>query len=128
MRLIRFVTSSTNIYFAKEYLTPSLVILKNFEGINATMDISDGLIQDATKIAKASNCCFEIDYNLLPFAKNNGKTKEMLAFGDDYNVLISSSKMVKNAKKIGSVKVGQGLNLLNFPFEIATHGFDHFAQ
>jgi thiamine monophosphate kinase len=99
------------------------------------MDISDGLIQDAKKMAKASNVCFEIDYNLLKFAKNEGQENgmfsemlaDMLSFGDDYNILISSTVPVQNATQIGVVKQGRGLNLLNFPFEILNAGYDHFA-
>ena len=122
--------------FAGEYLMPSLVLLDDFENINASMDISDGLIQDAKKMAKASNVCFEIDYNLLPFAKNvgannnsqeNDMLSDMLSFGDDYNILISSKVPVQNARQIGVVKQGRGLNLLNFPFEIFNAGYDHFA-
>lgn len=112
---------------AKEYLMPSLVILEGFQEFSATMDISDGLIADATKMAKASGVCFEIDYNLLPFVGGEN-CKEMLSFGDDYNILICSQKPVKNANKIGIVKQGQGLNLKNVPFEIAESGYDHFAK
>ena len=113
---------------AREYLMPSLIKPANFDGVNASMDISDGLIQDARKMANASKLCFEIDYNLLPFSAANAlQHKEMLAFGDDYNVLVSSSKNVENAVKIGVVKNGVGLELTNFPFEISQAGYDHFA-
>lgn len=113
---------------ALEYLMPSLVSIKDWSGINASMDVSDGLLVDAKKMANASGLCFEIDFSLLPFA-NNENYQAMLSFGDDYNILLTSSKNVENAIQIGKVLQGNGLNLINFPFEIdfntEIYGFEH---
>lgn len=108
---------------AREYLAPTLVLLENWHEVNASMDISDGLILDATRMAKVSQKCFEIDFNLLPF---HGKpNKEKLAFGDDYNILFTSQFHQKNAVKIGQVLEGSDLKLINFPFQIEKYGFEH---
>ncbi len=113
-----------------EYLTPTLVQIEDFSKINASMDISDGLIQDANKMASVSRCHFEIDFNLLPFAR--GITTEMLSvglsFGDDYNILCTSKEeTIPNCTKIGIVTDGIGVELINSPFEVNIQGFDHFS-
>jgi thiamine monophosphate kinase len=97
------------------------------------MDISDGLIQDATKMAKASNVCLEIDFELLPLGGEI--EKEMLKFGDDYNILFTSvQEIVPNAKKIGNVRERSEnpfVVLHNLPkewnFEDVSKGFDHLS-
>jgi thiamine-monophosphate kinase len=116
-----------------EYLMPSLVLIEDWSKINASMDISDGLIQDATKMAQASNVCLEIDFELLP--SDLQLTKEMLKFGDDYNILLTSkNEMIQNTTKIGKVKEkleNPFVTLHNIPkewnVEDLTKGFDHFS-
>lgn len=110
---------------AKEYLEPSLVYIKDFTTINASMDISDGLLTDANKMATASQKCLEIDFNLIPFA-NGEDFQQMLNFGDDYNILMTSPFNIPNTVKIGVVKDGTGVKLLNAPLQIQQNGFDHF--
>ena len=111
---------------AKEYLMPTLACIQDFSAINASMDISDGLLTDAEKMADASKKCFVIDYNKIPFAGLDN-IKNMLIFGDDYNILVTSSSPVINSAHIGFVKEGKGLILENFPFVIPQKGFDHFS-
>lgn len=125
-----FMDCNSGIYTtenAKEYLKPSLFRIDDSDGINASMDISDGLIRDAEKMAKASAVCFEIDYHLLPFASLKGDVQSMLSFGDDYNILISSSTDIPSAILIGKVCRGGGLALRNFPFDIKDKGYEHFT-
>lgn len=127
---IGFLDCKAGIYTtssAIEYLKPSLYCLDSLDHINASMDISDGLIQDAEKMAKASGVCFEIDYHLLPFTKLTDDVRSMLSFGDDYNILISSDVDIPNMSLIGSVCIGNGLVLKNFPFEIKSKGYEHFT-
>lgn len=112
---------------AIEYLMPSLARIDDFSEVNASMDISDGLIIDAQKMAEASKKRIVIDFLRLPFAKSENY-KEMLAFGDDYNILLSSSKEIKNGICVGFVKEGEGVDLQNFPFEVDVNGYDHFFK
>jgi thiamine-monophosphate kinase len=112
---------------AVEYLMPSLVSVDDVSAINASMDISDGLLTDASKMAMASKKHFEIDFNLLPFACGNN-FQQMLNFGDDYNILMTSPINIANAVKIGIVKEGSGVKFLNAPSEIQPNGFDHFTH
>ena len=111
----------------QEYLSPSLVQISDFSKINASMDISDGLIADSKKMAKASNCCLEIDFSLLPYSQN--LYKEAIAFGDDYNILATSQEAsLPHFTKIGTVKNGTGVVLQHCPFVINSEGFDHFTN
>jgi thiamine-monophosphate kinase len=111
---------------AKEYLMPTLIRIEDYSTINASMDISDGLLADAEKMANASEKCFVIDFNKIPFAGLDN-FQNMLSFGDDYNILVTSSSPVLNATHIGFVKEGNGLLLENFPFVLHQKGFDHFS-
>lgn len=121
---------------AMEYLMPSLIQVSDWASVNASMDISDGLLADAQKMALASQKCFEIDFPCIPFAKqntveeNHAHFADMLSFGDDYNVLVTSSKCMSGMTRIGSVVEcsafkSSGLSLKNFPFEIKSYGFEH---
>ncbi len=111
----------------REYLRPSLVQISDFSKINASMDISDGLIADSKKMANASNLCFELDFNTLPHL--GGVSEESLTFGDDYNILVTSKEgYLPNFTKIGTVKNGTGVVLANCPFVLNCEGYDHFAR
>ena len=91
------------------------------------MDISDGLIADSKKMAKASKLCFELDFNALPHL--GGVSEESLQFGDDYNILATSKEdSLPNFTKIGTVKNGTGVVLTNCPFALDCEGYDHFAR
>ena len=111
----------------REYLCPSLVTISDFSKINASMDISDGILDDSRKMAKASNCCFEIDFNAIPHCGELNKNS--LKFGDDYNILVTSQEeFLQNFTKIGTVKNGTGVILKNCPFAFDYEGFDHFTN
>lgn len=117
-----------NLYI-KEYLSPTLVKIEDISMLNSCMDISDGLLHDANKIAQTSKCVLVIDFNLLPASQKI--TKEMLIFGDDYNILMTSPHDIPNTTKIGEVKNGSesfGVKLINCPFDLGiVMGFDHFT-
>ena len=101
--------------------------ISDFSKINASMDISDGIISDFKKMAKASNCCFEIDLSLLSYSQNI--SKEAISFGDDYNILATShEESLPNFTKIGTVTNGTGVILKNCPFIFDSDGFDHFTN
>ncbi len=117
--------SNNTTQHAKEYLMPSLSTLVDWSYINASMDISDGLLADVEKMAFASKKCCEIDFNLLPFSLNE-RQEEQLSFGDDYNIVFTTNSEY-NAIKIGRVINGNGLKLVNCPFRIANKGFEHLS-
>ncbi len=130
-KILEFQKNKKKINFddpqVQEYLCPSLVQISDFSKINASMDISDGLISDSKKMAKASNCCFEIDFSLLPYSQNI--SKEAISFGDDYNILATSQEeFLPNFTTIGRVTNGTGVILKNCPFVFDSDGFDHFTN
>ncbi|MGL4854282.1 MAG: thiamine-phosphate kinase, partial [Lentisphaeria bacterium] len=57
----------------------------------ACMDISDGLLMDVTRLAKASNCSVTLDINQLPARSVNISVEQMLCDGEDYELLFTVS-------------------------------------
>lgn len=58
--------------------------------VHAMMDVSDGLLLDASRMASASNCTASISLDAVPFA--DGITDRMAAasWGDDYELLFAA--------------------------------------
>ena len=105
----------------KTHLRPKLFYDKwqeiiNKYKINSSIDISDGLLQDASHIAEKSNKTIEIyessNWNLVNrFFNNDNKNKEILKSiltgGEDYAVIFTASDNIpeeNNLIKIGKVK------------------------
>ena len=102
----------------KKHLTPQLFfdkwqeIIKNYT-VNSSIDISDGLLQDASHIAKKSNVLIKIYKNSkwnnvnCEFNKNIDKEfllKNILAGGEDYSILFTSPDNIKEEKNL--IKIG----------------------
>ena len=65
------------------------------QGIRCMMDISDGLVKDLPRLAKASQCGFQLDLDAIP--KNNGADLEAaLSDGEDYELIFTSEAMPQN--------------------------------
>ncbi|WPC23234.1 thiamine-phosphate kinase [Brachyspira hyodysenteriae] len=106
----------------KTHLRPKLFYDKwqeiiNKYKINSSIDISDGLLQDASHIAEKSNKTIEIyessNWNLVNrfFYKDNKNNKEILKSiltgGEDYAIIFTSTDNIQeenNLIKIGKVK------------------------
>ena len=79
---------------------------------NAMMDLSDGLASDLPKLAKASNCGYEIDLGALPRSRGSD-IKSALSDGEDYELLFAISKLKRHAleknwrKSFGNLKLTQ---------------------
>lgn len=84
---------------------------------SSAMDISDGLLQDASHIAKASLCCLNIESQNIPLnilsIEQFGQTQALqfaLRGGDDYQLLFTAPIAVRkkidalNCYRIGSVR------------------------
>ena len=106
------ISSKLKNYFIKQYYCPNLPykIYKNLHKFaNTSMDISDGLISDMSKLINKQKLFFEIDINKVPISKNlefylkkNNKVKTDYLFnGDDYQILFTASK--KNRSFIKSI-------------------------
>lgn len=99
---------------------------------NASMDISDGLMSDAAKLAAASNVALRIEANAIPFSipaqrwlQTGGDFRKLVAGGDDYVVLFTAPTEARDAiaaaegdqafrlTRIGTVEAGVGVDLVD---------------
>ena len=92
--------------------------------VSTMMDISDGLVIDAERIAKASNLCLEIDLDKVPlsaeyisvFGDNEEARKKAATGGDDYQLLLTASPetvLPIAVTRVGQCKAGSGIALVN---------------
>ncbi len=90
-------------YFAKKYYLPDIRIkltkkLLNFA--NSSIDLSDGLIDDLSKMINNQNLAFTLNENKIPISKNllkiikmkNMNKIKLVSNGDDYQILFTASK------------------------------------
>jgi len=110
----------------------------------AAMDVSDGLLLDAARLAEASGCAVEIALSAVPVsraAEAAGTLRlELAAGGDDYELLFAASPHSRTAIErigrrlklrlthIGSLRAGAGLSVLNADGRDVTParlGFEH---
>jgi len=99
---------------------------------SASMDVSDGLIIDALKMAAASGVALRIEANEIPFsipaqrwAETGGDFRKLVTGGDDYVVLFTAPKESRDAlldsekgaalrlSRIGTVEHGEGVALVD---------------
>lgn len=74
--------------------------------VSAMMDISDGLLLDATRMALASRACFEIESALVPVADRH-RALDCMGWGDDYELLFTmpvAAEPPVPAQRIGQVR------------------------
>jgi len=107
--------------------------------VSAMMDISDGLLLDASRIASASGVNLEIDLDQLPLSKafktvfGDDEDARMSAAtgGDDYQLLLTASPetvLPINLTLIGKCRPGSGVSLVQKGERIGlpeTLGFVH---
>ncbi|MCR9269350.1 MAG: thiamine-phosphate kinase [Hyphomonadaceae bacterium] len=99
----------------------------------ASMDVSDGLLIDAARLAEASKCGVTIALEQVPLAAETDDLAEILVqctAGDDYRILISAEpdQNVPGFTKIGQLTESQGLQLAyngNSVNPPSTLGFEH---
>jgi thiamine-monophosphate kinase len=113
----------------------------------AAMDISDGLVTDAQKLAAASRVALRIEANDIPFSipaqrwfETGGDFRRLVTGGDDYVVLFTAApevrdELLKSEKgialrltRIGTVEEGAGVTLVDrqgAPIPIPDPGYSH---
>ena len=117
------VNSKLKKYFFNQYYCPHLPfnIHSSIKKIaNTSMDISDGLISDMSKLINKQKLSFEIDINKIPISnmlksylkKHNQKKDKYLFNGDDYQILFTSSKKNKKLIKNISKKMNQKITII----------------
>jgi len=114
---------------------------------SASMDVSDGLVADAQKLAAASGAALRIEANDIPFsipaqrwAETGGDFRKLVTGGDDYVVLFTAPPSVREEllaadggmalrlTRIGVVERGEGVTLVNregAPISIPDPGYSH---
>ncbi len=65
--------------------------------VTAMMDVSDGLLLDAARMAQASGVCLSLDPARIPLPASlpPGRTREALRWGDDYELLFTLPPGIK---------------------------------
>jgi thiamine-monophosphate kinase len=114
---------------------------------SASMDISDGLVTDAQKLAAASGVALRIQANEIPFsipaqrwAETGGDFRKLVTGGDDYVVLFTAPASARDEllasergialrlSRIGAVETGEGVTLIDrqgVPIPIPAAGYSH---
>ena len=98
--------------------------------VNAMMDISDGLIVDAGRLAQVSGVAIHLDTSLLPLVNmvdQNAAKRYALFGGEDYVLLFTLPSVVEAptwAIEIGRIQRGSGVYLDGCLSD--SRGFDHF--
>lgn len=97
--------------------------------VHAMMDVSDGLLIDAQRMAAASNLALAIDLDAIP---HEGEIMAAITAGDDYELLFAAApdtQIPVPATRIGAFVTGTGLTLHNSDGPVAlpqrlgyTHG------
>jgi thiamine-monophosphate kinase len=130
--------------------TPRLALGERLrEFASACIDISDGLLGDAAKLAGASGCGVEIGFDELPLsgqllqALGAARAGELaLSGGDDYELLFSvaPARLAElerampsaswNYRRIGVLSAAPGARVMRGGnvMQFSHSGFDHFAR
>lgn len=132
------------------YLAPfvrpeSAVIVSKFA--SASMDVSDGLVADAGKLADASGVALRIEINAVPFsvaaerwAFSGGDVRKLITGGDDYVVLFTAPSELRAAieaaegsqalrlARIGVVEAGRGVAVVDRGGNIVAISDDGYAH
>ena len=110
-------------YFIQKYYMPDLptkISLKLVKFANSSIDISDGLLGDLTKLINTSKLYFRIDLKRIPISSNLktylARTKKkkinFISKGDDYQILFTSSKFNRRLIKSLFKQMNQKVTLI----------------
>ncbi len=99
--------------------------------VTSMMDVSDGLLLDASRIARASNVTMTIESHLVPLTSPEINRQAAMRWGEDYALLFTAPKGVNlpvPATRIGTVRpaVDAPVRLDNLPLrEEDGLGYEH---
>lgn len=95
---------------------------------HASIDISDGCLQDLTHILRASRLGAEVDSRAVPVA-DGAMLQDALWGGDDYELLVTAPDVLPGFEVIGVVSKAPGLRIDGqeaLSSDGAIKGYDHF--
>ena len=109
---------------------PEAAELAGWGGVTAALDVSDGVLLDAARIAEASDVRLELTRNAIPRGELC-RARDMppdfaLTGGEDYVLLFTASEPPPLGVRIGRCATGRGLLLDGEPTRPV--GFDHFRR
>ncbi|MBV1688103.1 thiamine-phosphate kinase [Novosphingobium sp. G106] len=81
--------------------------------VGAMMDVSDGLLLDAARLARASGVTLAIDGASVPIAVPPGRRAEALRWGDDYQLLFTAPPGL--ILPIDAYRIGEALPAIEAP-------------
>jgi len=110
---------------------------------HAAIDVSDGLVQDAGHVARASKVQLELEVDalaptpefqrLLALDHSLDDVKFRLAGGEDYGLLaavpndrLKDALEIPEARVVGRVRQGSGVHVVGLAREVEVAGHDHF--
>ncbi len=110
-------------YFINKYYLPDLPIKISsnlLKFANSSIDISDGLFGDLSKLINKSKLFYNIDINKVPISinlrnylsKSKKKKINFISKGDDYQILFTSSKSKRNYIQKFFKKMNQKVTLI----------------
>lgn len=99
--------------------------------VTAMMDVSDGLLLDAARMARASGVSFAIDSAVVPIAVPEARRAPALRWGDDYQLLFTLPAAA--APAVSAFRIGEAIALGPSPLvldgraldEASGLGFEH---
>ena len=91
----------------------------------AAIDVSDGLAQDLSHLARASGVAVALDAaSLASFIESAGSLERVLHGGEDYALVVTSPELPEGFVRIGEVQSGEGVWLSGARLGNAS-GWDH---
>ncbi len=90
--------------------------------VSAMMDVSDGLLLDAARMARASGVTFAIDGASVPIAAPEARRPAALRWGDDYQLLFTLSAGMQ--PPVPAWRIGEALGELASPLMLDGHPLD----
>lgn len=97
--------------------------------VSAMMDVSDGLLLDARRMAEASGVTIALDRSAIPIATPEARRDEALRWGDDYQLLFTAppeAAIPPDYHRIGTVRpAGPDPLLLDQAPPVGRLGYEH---
>ena len=118
-----FLNKRKNDYFTKKYYLPELPTQASSKLINlatSSIDISDGLFGDLSKLINKSELFYKVDLSKIPISSNmksylskfKKKKINFISKGDDYQIIFTSPKSKRNYIQKIFKKMNQKVTLI----------------